>query len=104
VRGTDASMLQSIGTRVRQERLNQNRTQAEIASGAGIALNVVKQLENGAGCTLRNFIRVLRALDKLEQLDLFLPEPGVSPLQLLAFEGRRRKEASGNRGRKVQSA
>ena len=101
--GTDSGYLRSIGSRIRQARLNQNTTQTEIASTAGVALNVLKHLENGDGCTLRNFLRVLRALGKLEQLDLFLPDPGVSPLQLFALEGRRRKEASGNRGRTTRS-
>ncbi len=101
---TDVSHLEMIGARVRQERLNQNTTQSEVASTAGVALNVVKQLESGKGCALRNFIRILRALGKLDQIDLFLPEPGISPLQLVALEGRRRKGASGKRGRKASGA
>jgi transcriptional regulator with XRE-family HTH domain len=93
-----------IASRVRRERLNQNRTQEEIALTAGVALNVVKRLESGLGCSLRSLVRLLRALGKLEQLDLFLPEPGVSPMQLAAFEGRERKEATGRRGRGRRTA
>ncbi len=98
---SDAAVLREIGGRIKQERLNQNRTQTEIASTARIGLNVVKRLENGAGCTLGSLIRVLRALSKIEQLDNFLPEPGVSPLELARLAGRKRKEASGNRGRRL---
>ena len=95
----DSAILGVLGERVRRERLNQNRTQADVAKHSGVGLNVIKRLENGRGCNLRNFIRLLRALGKLEHLDSFLPEPGISPLELVRMSGRQRKEASGRRGR-----
>ena len=95
----DTAILEVIGRRIKQERLNQNCTQANLARGAGVGDNVVKRLESGRGCTLNSLIRILRTLGKLEQLDLFLPEPGVSPIQLAKFSGQQRQEASGKRGR-----
>jgi transcriptional regulator with XRE-family HTH domain len=91
--------LEVIGTRAKQERLNQNRTQEELAESAGVGLNVIKKLESGEGCTIRSLIRILRSLVKLNQLDLFLPEPGISPIQLAKLAGQQRQEASGKRGR-----
>jgi putative transcriptional regulator len=43
------------------------------------------------------WLRVLRALDVLDQLDAFLPDPGISPLQLVRMQGRERQRASGRR-------
>jgi hypothetical protein len=99
---TDGAILGTLGERVRRERLNQNRTQMNIAKDSGVALTSIQKLEGGKGCTLGTLIKILRALRKIEQLDSFLPEPGVSPLELARMSGRQRKEASGNRGRPSQ--
>lgn len=97
---SDAAILGTIGNRAKQERLNQNQTQEDVARRSGVALNVVKRLESGEGVNLGNFVRILRTLGKLEQLDLFLPEPGISPIQLVKLGGHQRQEASGKRGRR----
>ena len=49
-------------------------------------------------------IQILRALEALDGLDSFLPDPGISPLQLAGMKGRERKRAnrkSGEAGRAV---
>jgi len=96
---SDTAILKVVGARAKQERLNQNRTQENLAEGAGVGLNVIKRLESGEGCTLGSLIRILRSLRKLNHLDMFLPEPGVSPIQLAKLFGQQRREASGKRGR-----
>lgn len=96
----DGAILALLGERVKQERLNQNRTQADIARKAGVDRIVLTRLENGKGSTLRSMVRVLRSLGKLNHLDLFLPEPGLSPIQLARLSGMQRQEASGGRGKK----
>ena len=96
---SETGLLGEIGNRIKQERLNQNITQEELARSAGMARNVVSRLENGFGATLKSFLRILRVLKKIEQLNLFLPESSFSPIDLVKREGKKRKEASGGRGR-----
>ena len=96
---SDAAILSMVGDRIRTERLNQNRTQMEVAKAAGVGVRVIKRLENGQGCLLENLLRILRSLGKIDQLDALLPEPGISPLELARHAGRQRKGASGSRGR-----
>jgi len=91
---TTTSILADLGERVRRERLNQNLKMTTIAERAGVSTIVLNRLENGKGCTLANLIRVLRALGKLNQLDLFLPDPGISPIQLAKLNGKIREKAS----------
>jgi hypothetical protein len=43
---------------------------------------------------LETLVKLLRALDRLESLDAFLPAPGLSPLQLLELRGKQRRRAS----------
>jgi putative transcriptional regulator len=94
---SDKAILAELGERVNRQRLNRNITQTDLAGWAGVARIVVQRLEGGRGCTLENLIRILRALDFLDQLDTFLPEPGLSPLQLAKFKGRERLRAVGRR-------
>jgi len=101
---SDQAILQTLGERLRQERLNQNLTQVDLALKSGVSVIVVQRLENGSGCTLNNFVRILRSLDKLDNLEGFVPEPGPSPIALADMEGRRRKEATGARGRPRKSS
>jgi hypothetical protein len=96
---SDAAIVALLGERTRQERLNQNMTQAELAERSGINRIVLTRLEGGRGCTLGSFIRILRSLGKLDHLDVFLPEPGISPIQLAKLGGRAQLEAAGKRGR-----
>jgi transcriptional regulator with XRE-family HTH domain len=96
---SDAAVLGAIGDRLKQERLNQNVTQAALAELSGVSTIVVQRAEAGKGCSLRNFVRLLRTLGKLDHLNALLPEPGISPIELARLSGRRRKEASGKRGR-----
>ncbi len=79
---SDKLVLEILGRRARQERINQNITQKDLALRAGVGRIVVQRLEGGKGCALGAFVRILRALGRLTQIDLFLPEPGMSPLLL----------------------
>jgi putative transcriptional regulator len=91
------AVLKEIGIRVRRERLNQNLTQETLAHRAGVSRRVVLDLEGGKGCGLSPLIEILRALRKLDQLDAFLPDPGISPLQLAKLRGHERQRASSRR-------
>jgi putative transcriptional regulator len=91
------AVLKEIGVRMRRERLNQNLTQETLAGRAGVSRRVILDLEKGKGCGLSSLIEILRALKKLDQLDAFLPDPGISPLQLAKLRGHERQRASGKR-------
>jgi putative transcriptional regulator len=94
---SDKAVLAEVGRRLQVQRLNHNLAQTEVAEKAGISRRAMQNLEGGRACTLALLIRVLRALGKLDALDTFLPEPGLSPLQLAKLKRRERKRAGGRR-------
>jgi hypothetical protein len=50
---------------------------------------VDQRLESGRGCNLESFIQILRGLNLIDQLDAFLPEQGISPIQPATLKARR---------------
>ncbi len=94
---TDDSVLQMLGERVNRHRLQGNQTQAELATASGVSKSTIERLEAGESTQLSNFIRILRALDLLDGLDLLIPEPSPSPIEQLKLKGRQRQRASSMR-------
>jgi transcriptional regulator with XRE-family HTH domain len=94
---TDDQILGEIGQRISQLRLAKNMTQKELALEAGVGNRTIQRLETGNAATrLTVLIRICKALGVVERLDLFLPEPSISPIALLKHKGKQRKRASGS--------
>lgn len=100
---SDEALLHEIGQRVQRYRLNRNMTQITVARLSGSSRNTVQALESGKGINLHSFMRILRALDALDDFDAFLPDPGFSPLQAAKMMGRTRQRASGGSGHNTGS-
>ncbi len=64
-------------------RLSRNLGQRTTAEKAGISEKALRNLEGGRGSTVETLLRVLKALDYLQGIDLLAPEASVSPLDLL---------------------
>ena len=72
-----------LGARLKRLRLNRNLDQRTTAEKAGISEKALRNLESGRGSTVETLLRVLKALDHLEGLDMLAPEISVNPLDLL---------------------
>ena len=93
---SDKAIAAELGRRLKILRLRKNKTQQVLSESTLLSLNTIKNLEAGKG-KLLNLISVLRELDALEQLNQFIPEISVSPLQLAKMQGKERQRASGKR-------
>lgn len=101
---TDEAVLSELGGRLAQVRLEQNLTQAQLATQAGVSKRTVERLESGSVATqLSGFIRVCRVLNVIERFDLLVPEPVPSPVEQLKLRGRKRQRASAKRKIKTPS-
>jgi transcriptional regulator with XRE-family HTH domain len=85
----------TLGRQLRDTRLRQNVDQRQLAEQAGVALNVVKNLEAGKGATVKSLVKVLRALGRAEWLDSLAPEVSISPLQMLKSKPSRQRASRG---------
>ena len=72
--------------RLRNERLLQQMTQADVAARAGVGINTVSNLESGKNVGFENVIRVAMVLGRLSELEeLFRPKVD-SPDDILRYE------------------
>ena len=93
---SDKGIEEELGHRIKALRLRKNITQKALAEATTLSLNTIKSLESGRG-KLSALIAVLRELEALDQLDNFIPEISISPMQLAKMQGKIRKRASGER-------
>ena len=91
---SDPAILEVLGNFIKQTRLQQNKTQQQVAVTAGINRSTMVQFENGGGGTLLSFIQILRALEQLHLFQSFEIKQQLSPLQLAKIDKKKRQRAS----------
>lgn len=91
-----------IGLRLKRARLNRDMTQVEVADRAWVSKRTVLKAEKG-NVRLADLIAILQALEMLDEIDSFLPEPPLSPIELLKLRGKIRKRASSNNKNKIDT-
>jgi transcriptional regulator with XRE-family HTH domain len=97
---SDTALIKTIGSFIKQKRLDQNKTQAQLAQEAGINRSTLSLFENGINCNLITFIQLIRALKLLYMLQDFQVTRELSPIQLAKLEKSQRIRAR-RTGKKV---
>ena len=90
---TDIAIISKIGAFVKNERLNSNKTQAQLSDEAGVNRSTLSQIENGEAITLQSLIQIIRALNKLELLEIFSVQQLISPIALAKKDLQKRQRA-----------
>ena len=98
---SDTALMETIGSFIKHHRLQQKKTQSQLAKEAGIVRSTLSLLERGQNTSLMVFIQLLRALKLLNLLQEFQVKQQISPLQLAKLEQTKRIRAQHNsRGEK----
>lgn len=100
---SDAVILLEIGKRISLTRLNANITQKDLAKEAGISHRTLTRIEVGESVQFISIIRVLRALNMLDNLNLLVPETAESPLQKLKLKKQRQRASTQEQNLKKDS-
>jgi transcriptional regulator with XRE-family HTH domain len=90
---SDQKLSEQIGAYVKHHRLDQNKTQEELAYAAGISRSTLGLLERGQSVTLGTFIQVLRVLGLLHVMDFFKIDNAISPMALAKMEQEKRQRS-----------
>ena len=94
---SDKALGEQIGAFIRHHRMEQNKTQDELATAAGISRSTLSLLERGETVTLATLIQVLRVLEQLQIMNAFTIQDRLSPLAMAKMAKEKRKRASGKR-------
>jgi putative transcriptional regulator len=88
----DPEILELLGRRLARIRKSANLSQQEAAAQAGLDRSTVSRAELGDNPTCLTIVRLLRVYGRLGSLDGFIPEPQVSPMDMV------RRRRRGTRG------
>ena len=94
---SDQALVGQIAAFVKHHRLEQNKSQEELATAAGISRSTLSLLERGETVTLATLIQVLRILEQLHIMESFTVQQRISPLALAKIERNKRKRAGGKK-------
>ena len=90
---SDKSLSETIGRFIKHHRLNQNRTQENVSSAAGISRSTLSLLERGETVTLSSLMQVLRVLDLLFIMEVFQVSDEISPIEYAKLQKKKRLRA-----------
>ena len=91
---SDFAIAETIGAFIKHHRLEQNKTQIQLATEAGINRSTLVQFENGKGGNLITLVQLIRALNLLHAFEHFQVKQELSPIQLAKMDEEKRKRAS----------
>ena len=91
---SDSAIAENIGAFIKHHRLEQNKTQSQLATEAGINRSTLVQFENGKGGNLITLVQLIRSLSLLNVFEHFLVKQELSPIQLAKMDEDKRKRAS----------
>lgn len=90
---TDREIAEEIGRRLRALRKARNLEIVDVAELADLDRSTISNAEHGKNPTLRTIIRLLRTYGRLGALESFIPEPEISPMQLIRQQKRSKRRA-----------
>lgn len=90
---SDLALLKTIGEFIRHNRVNQNRTQEEVAKAANISRSTLSLLERGETVTLSTLLQVLRVLQLLHVMESFVLSQEISPVEYARLQKAKRQRA-----------
>jgi transcriptional regulator with XRE-family HTH domain len=70
-----------LASRIKKERISANLTQKELALKADIPLSTYRRYEQKGEGSIKDFIKILVALNRVNELDSFLSPQEYSPVK-----------------------
>ncbi|MBC8084745.1 MAG: helix-turn-helix transcriptional regulator [Hymenobacter sp.] len=90
---SDMAAVREIGRNLQLIRLNQDISQQELAVQTGVSRFTISQVENGRPASTLTLVQLLRALGRLDVLEVLEESATISPLQAARLVGQQRQRA-----------
>jgi transcriptional regulator with XRE-family HTH domain len=95
---SDLAILQKLGDFVKHHRMEQNKSQDQLATEAGVSRSTLSLLERGEKVNLITLIQVLRVLNQLQWLESFEIKPVISPMTYIKLQKKHERQRIRNSG------
>ena len=90
---SDTAIMETIGAFIKHHRVQQNKSQSQLAKEAGIVRSTLSLFERGQNTSMIVFVQLLRVLKLLHLLQEFQVKLQISPIQLAKLEQSKRVRA-----------
>ena len=90
---SNSTIIGTIGMFVKHKRLENNKSQSELAKESGVNRWTLGQIEKGESITLTSLIQILRALNLLHLMNIFTIEDSISPIEYARLKEKKRLRA-----------
>ena len=86
-----SDIIRELGKKYSDYRKRMRYTQKEVAVKSGLSVFTISSFENGSstGITLTSFIKLLRAIDSLDEIEKLLPKLPESPRTLFKKQSKK---------------
>lgn len=86
-----SDIIQELGKRYSDYRKRMGYTQKEVAEKSGLSVFTISSFENGSstGITMASFVKLLRSIDSLEEIEKLLPELPISPREVFKKQSKK---------------
>jgi len=100
----DAAIIRQIASRLRNTRLDANLTQADMAERSGLSISTINRIENGEDARFSAYIKYLRVLGMIDNINLLIPQWEMRPSQYLNNTPVRQRATGSRKSRSSASA
>ncbi len=78
---SDFNILVELGKRIKTARIRAEKTQEQLAKESGVAKSTIERAEKGESVQFLNVVKILRALNLLQNLETLLPSSQMTPIE-----------------------
>ncbi|GAB5458302.1 MAG: hypothetical protein Hens3KO_13320 [Henriciella sp.] len=90
----ETAILEELGRRLVLMRKNQKLTQAELSEKSGVSESTLRRMETGQDSQFETWLKVLKALNRVQTIEALLPEDIKSPMADVLGDKRPRRSPS----------
>ncbi|MEO1553076.1 MAG: helix-turn-helix transcriptional regulator [Pseudomonadota bacterium] len=90
----ETAILEELGRRLVLMRKNQKLTQAELSEKSGVSESTLRRMETGQDSQFETWLKVLKALNRVQTIETLLPEDIKSPMADVLGDKKSRRSAS----------
>ncbi len=95
------AIVQIYSERIKNYRIDCSLTQKDLAEKSGVSLRSIQNFEHGKDIQLTNLIKILKALDLIDNLSMLVPDISKKPSVYLETSKTRERVRKSNKPEKI---